>query len=148
MSENIFNITHRNVTYSFSVHHQELWGCCGIRLWSYLRLKDDLRLLDYAESTRTAVAKKLGEKMAAVSRDEGYGQMIASTIAEGCYNEIDNLMDYDPYIPFIGDDHLENFNLGTIMRAMGATPGAQTHNFNSGNEVITYTLDTTYGDRD
>ena len=143
----ILKATHRNKDFGATVEYHEMSGCCGIRLFKQLRL-DNLDLLDVAVSTRTAVAKQFGKQMYDNASSDGYGQMLVSTVAEGCYFEVDQLMDYEDYEPYVGDDHLENFNLGTIMRAMDATPGVQTYNFNSGNEVITYSLDTTNGDRD
>ena len=137
-----FSITYRGITYEGDMDCREMDGCCGILLMHHLYIKG-LTILERCENTRNAVAGLLGEQMRQFARNRGYGQILVSTVAEGCFNEIEELGDYETYSPAVGDDHYENFNFGTIARQCNWKAGTQTHNYNSGNEVITYSTKTT-----
>jgi len=137
-----YSVDYRGTNYSGSVDMDQLDGTCGIVLATYL-MPNDLTILDRCENTRRAVAKLVGQQMMSYARESNYGQLMVGTVAKGKFFEADVDNEYDPYSPNLGDDHFEDFNLGTIARAVGGTPGVTTHNFNSGNEVVTYTIDCT-----
>ena len=120
--------------FRFSYRLGTMEGCCGIGILADLRDRRRGITVDLSKREKRALAAKLGEAILRIARRQDYGILMVSTLAQESKVE-------DPRNAYYFDSentHNQDFNLGTVARALGGRRGVTARNPNTGNDITYY----------
>jgi len=129
-------IEYNGNTYEFSYNIHGVVGSCGTASVNCMTVPRVVREME--PKNRRAVAYLLGQKILSAVRRRDYGVALFTTLSQ-------NAPMADPFSAYYGsseDGHKEEFNLGTIARALGGRKGVSARNPNTGNVITSYTVAT------
>jgi hypothetical protein len=127
-------ITMGDTDFAFGYRLGTMEGCCGIGILADLRDHQREVTARLPKRAQRALAGKLGGAIADIARQNDYGILMISTLAPESVVE-------DPRMAYYFDSentHNQDFNLGTVARALGGRRGVTSRNPNTGNDITYY----------
>lgn len=134
-------ITMGGTYFMFGYRLGTMEGCCGIGILADLHDKQSATTAGLSKQEKRALAGKLGEELAEIARENDYGILMISTLAPESVVE-------DPRMAYYFDSsnkHNQDFNLGTVARALGGRRGVTARNPNTGNDITYYGINLNEG---
>jgi hypothetical protein len=128
------NIEMGGTDFMFGYRLGTMAGCCGIAILADLHDRQSEVTVGLSKREKRALAGKLGEAIAQIARQNDYGILMISTLAPESVVE-------DPRMAYYFDSentHNQDFNLGTVARALKGRRGVTTRNPNTGNDITYY----------